>query len=103
MSATHYLVAGDEYPTPELAWDNSDGEVYCERHADPDTIMEEFWFIPVPDGMSCPDSGELIAGSGWCPGCHEDWADSLRRDHEAYAVARHEEDLERRKRIYGRS
>lgn len=86
---TRYLVATDDCPTPELAWEDSEGWVYCDDHADPDDILEECWFIPVPDGLIADNEGQ-------CPGCYEAWADGLRRDCEAEAVARMEHSLRSR-------
>lgn len=96
--ADYYLVASDEHPTPEEAWEHSEGVVSCEVHADPENLLDEYWYIPVPDGMTDPDTGELVgAQAGYCPECLSDYWMGVKRDAESLALARQEDYLRKRK------
>lgn len=94
----YYLSASDNYPTPEEAWEHSEGAVWCEAHADPETLLDEYWFIPVPEGMTDPDNGELVGPqTGYCPECLYDYWDGMRRDSLSVAFARYDDYLRKRK------
>jgi hypothetical protein len=99
---THYLVACSEYPTAELAWENSEGLAYCKGCVEVEilrqSLREGCYFIPVPHGLRDSETGELIGIEvGQCEVCYEAWQTDQVEYWQDLEVERHVEYLDYRR------
>ena len=82
-----FLFACPEYPTPDEAWENSEGECLCQYHYETyDNMREEFWLIVAP-----PRLHATVEKWGRCLGCHDQYVSGLIEDHYAESRARVEQ------------
>ena len=94
---TRYLIATKEYPTAELAWENSEGLAYCEAHATIEGHEAKCYLIPVPNDLRDSETGKLIVDICQCETCYDSWQEQQVDYYQEIEVDRHEQYLDYRR------